>query len=282
MEDWFQVENLRGWFPPTTWHQQQSRVEQNTNNLLDLFDSFDKEIKATFFILGWVAQKYPQLVTEINNRGHEVASHGLNHAMCTQLAPADLASDLEQSKKLLEDISGNEVSGYRAPSFSVNDTILLAIQAAGYSYDSSYNNFSQHGRYGRLSTEALTKRGIAYHLENGFCELPVSNLQLGRRIVPWGGGGYFRFFPSLLFNAGVRKILDTDKAYLFYLHPWEIDPGQPRSKTIKGPSAWRHYLNLNKTFIRLTKMIETFGRCSFMTCTQYLTHVVNIPNTRGL
>lgn len=281
VEDWFQVENLRAWYPPSRWAGQKPRVEHNTNRLLDLFDSLDVEVKTTFFMLGWVAQKYPKLVTEIYNRGHEVASHGFNHLMCNQLTPDELKNDLERSKKLLEDITGNRISGYRAPSFSVTDTILKMIGRAGYEYDSSYNNFSQHGRYGSITTNRLNKKGIAYSLEEGFFEIPISNLQLGKHVIPWGGGGYFRFFPPFIFNYGIKKILKNENAYVFYMHPWEIDLQQPRDKNISGVSAWKHYLNLNKTFIRLKKMIETFNNCSFLTCGQYLSKAASKTEPQG-
>jgi polysaccharide deacetylase family protein (PEP-CTERM system associated) len=270
VEDWFQVENLRPWYEPAAWEDQQPRVEQNTVRLLDLFTSLDINIKATFFVLGWVAKKYPRLVREIESRGHEVASHGFNHLMCNQIAPDALKDDLERSKKLLEDITGHRISGYRAPNFSVNDFVLETIFKAGYKYDSSYNDFSRHERYGSITTSKLSKNRIAYDIGSGCFELPISNLKIGKFILPWGGGGYFRFLPSMIFNYGVKKIVNKEQAYMFYMHPWEIDPQQPRNHNIPGLSAWKHYLNLDRTFSRLKKMIQTFKGCSYLTCSQYL------------
>ncbi len=273
VEDWFQVENLRPWFPPESWERHSLRVIHNTTRLLDLFDRHESEkgkIRATFFVLGWVAEKVPELVREISRRGHEVASHGYGHLMCTQLEPDALEDDLKRSKTLLEDITGLEIKGYRAPSFSINDQAIGFIQSAGYRYDSSYNNFSQHGRYGHISTHRAKRSGITYRWPSGFNELPISNLQLGSRILPWGGGGYFRFLPAAVFRRGVRSILNRDGAYVFYMHPWEIDPDQPRVAETRGLSRWRHYLNLDRTHDRLAELIKHNSDCEYMTCSQYI------------
>jgi len=284
VEDWFQVENLRPWFPPKTWNLQQTRVEQNTSNLLDLLDSIklsnptnptnptnSTNPKATFFILGWIAERFPGLVREIQNRGHEVASHGYNHLMCNHLDTRDLQQDLVQSKKTIEDIIGAEVRGYRAPNFSISDSALELIRSCGYRYDSSYNDFSKHGRYGTLTAKRENKTDSVISIGDDFNEIPISNLTMGKQIIPWGGGGYFRFLPPSVFKAGIRRILRKSKTYMFYMHPWEIDPGQPRIQEAKGLAGWRHYLNLNKTQARLSNLIATFRHCKFPTCTQYLT-----------
>ncbi len=287
VEDWFQVENLRLWYPPTTWDNQKFRVEQNTHRLLDLLDSIilsnntinpanstnPRKPKATFFILGWIAQRCPRMVVEIANRGHEIASHGFNHLMCNRLDSKELRQDLIRSKKTIEDITGVKVQGYRAPSFSINDTALKLIQESGYCYDSSYNNFSRHGRYGTISLDLHKKTGVAFKISQNFMELPISNLTIGNQTIPWGGGGYFRFLPLPIFKVGVKRILKKTNAFIFYLHPWEIDPHQPRVKQSKGLSSWRHYLNLDKTHSRLYNLISTFKHCKFTTCSQYLDDV---------
>jgi len=278
VEDWFQVENLRPWFPPSQWHLQELRVDTNTRRLLDLFDSFGQDgevigkgpIKATFFVLGWVAERFPDLVREINQRGHEVASHGYGHLMCDRLGRDAFKEDLLRSKHLLERIIGKEVKGYRAPNFSINDQALAAVQSAGYRYDSSYNNFSRHGRYGRISVNGAQKKGIALRIAGEFYELPISNLTMGNQILPWGGGGYFRLLPPVFFKAGVRSILNRSQAYMFYLHPWEIDPDQPRAGQSKGFSRWRHYLNLDKTYARLSQLISSASGCRFLSCGEYI------------
>ena len=319
VEDWFQVENLRPWFPPETWDKQQSRVEQNTIKLLDLFDSIKlpnlktanhlnsnnsikpsnsknainstnskspinstntinsvnsknspRSVQATFFVLGWIAERYPNIVKEITSRGHEVASHGYNHLMCNKISQSELLRDLIKSKKLLEDLTGNNIIGYRAPSFSISDEILKIIEKAGYQYDSSYNSFDKHGRYGTITPNGGNKTHNIINIGSSFKELPISNLRIAKQTIPWGGGGYFRLLPPTIFKAGVKNIINTTGSYLFYLHPWEIDQKQPRVKTAKGLTPWRHYLNLNKTKQRLIDFINNFSYCNFKTCSQYI------------
>lgn len=278
VEDWFQVENLRTWFPPETWDSQELRVEKNTHDLLDLLDSIElqsyptnpKSPRATFFVLGWIAERLPSLVREIQTRGHEVASHGYNHLMCNQMDEIGLKEDLVRSKKTIEDIVGGSVSGYRAPNFSINETALRLIEDSGYRYDSSYNNFSKHGRYGTISLNGHKKAGAALLISRDFAELPISNLAIGKQVIPWGGGGYFRLLPPSIFKAGVKSILKKSTTYMFYMHPWEIDPHQPRPKKAKGLSAWRHYLNLEKTRQRLRNLIKAFKYSEFQTCSEYL------------
>jgi polysaccharide deacetylase family protein (PEP-CTERM system associated) len=190
-------------------------------------------------VLGWIARKIPGIVREIHSRGHEIASHGINHHLCTVETPDALRNDLAGSRKLLEDIIGGPVYGYRAPSFSINNDILKIIEDAGYRYDASYNSFDKHGRYGKLSVNGFHKRGIAYQVSNQFHELPVSNLSFKPIahspqpvVFPFGGGGYFRLMPYTFFKKGIRRILAKDDAYSFYLHPWEVDPDQPRVENI--------------------------------------------------
>ena len=270
VEDWFQVENLRPWFPPSEWHAQPLRVEANTHRLLDLFDTFDHPVKATFFILGWIADKCPRLVREIHQRGHEVASHGFKHLLCSQMDPPGLAADLRKSKHILEAIIGAPIHGYRAPNFSIDDHTLQQIRQCGYRYDASYNCFERHHRYGHITQKGFPRNGLAIRLDPNFHELPISNLTLAGQTIPWGGGGYFRFLPSLVFNTGVRHILRQSGAYHFYMHPWEVDPDQPRVQCANGFNTWRHYLNLRKTHSRLQRMIARFQHCRFLTCSQYL------------
>jgi len=270
VEDWFQVENLRPWFPPVTWERQKTRVEHNIHCLLDLFDSISPPVKATFFVLGWVARRHPNVVRGILSRGHEIASHGYSHQLNNHMDEAALRQDLERSKKLLEDLSGTAVRGYRAPNFSVNDQILHLIKESGYTYDSSYNSFERHGRYGRISTNGSPKKGVAMEIASNFAEIPISNLVLFGQTVPWGGGGYFRLLPLPIFIHGVRRIIRKNGAYVFYLHPWEIDPEQPRVNADTNKFTWRHYLNLEKTYERLGAFISSFQTCKFITCSQYL------------
>ena len=238
-------------------------------------------VRATFFILGWIAERLPGLVREIHDRGHEVASHGYGHEMCSRQSPEALKADLVKSKHLLEDIIGADVCGYRAPSFSVDNDILKIIEDAGYGYDSSYNSFDKHGRYGKLFTNGFQRKGIAYQVSDTFHELPISNLCLKPIadsqkpvVLPFSGGGYFRLIPDMVFNTGVRSILEKEDGYLFYMHPWEIDPAQPRVSQASAFFKFRHYVNLHRTEGKLKRMIGRFGDCRFVTCRDYIGKVI--------
>ena len=276
VEDWFQVENLRSHYPCNTWNQQELRVERNTRQLLELFDSLstqnDTLIKATFFILGWIAERCPALVKEIHKHGHEVASHGYHHTLCREEDSNSLRQDLSDSKKLLEDLISAPVTGYRAPGFSIDSDILTLIHETGYRYDSSYNSFGFNPRYGKVDFSSYPNRSGVIDLEDDFSEIPVSNLFLAGKTIPFAGGGYFRFYPFSLFKQGVAKILRQTGTYVFYLHPWELDPDQPRVTGLPFLSRFRHYLNLDKTLTRLRSLIKAFPEASFITCNQLLTH----------
>ncbi|GBC59241.1 polysaccharide deacetylase [Desulfonema ishimotonii] len=280
VEDWFQVENFKPYIPFSDWPSYELRVEKNTHRLLDLFDAHcvcggREKPRATFFMLGWLAERLPLLVREIHRRGHEVASHGYYHNLCPREEPSRLMWDLTKSKKLLEDIIGAPVTGYRAPSFSITEDILKRIEDCGYGYDSSFNSFDMNSRYGKVRLDHLEKRGIAVRVSENFRELPVSNLSVGTHVLPLGGGGYFRLIPAPVFRWGIRAILNRDQAYLFYMHPWEVDPEQPRVSQASAMSRFRHYLNLDKTFSRLRQFFYTFEDCRFVSCRQYLDAVEN-------
>jgi polysaccharide deacetylase family protein (PEP-CTERM system associated) len=272
VEDWFQVENFKSYIDFSTWNSFELRVEKNTHRILNLLESFSFKPKATFFILGWIAEKLPNLVRRIRDCGHEVASHGDNHNLCTTLDKNKLAKDLLNSKKRLEDITGQAVYGYRAPSFAVNDKILKAIKQAGYLYDSSYNSFSAHGRYGSIDLSSAVKNDGSYQLDDHFFELPISNLIICKKIIPLGGGGYFRLYPTYFFKQGIKSILKEDRAFIFYAHPWEFDPNQPRVHQASRQFKFRHYINLNKTENKLKQILSSFSDCNFVTCQQYITH----------
>ena len=323
VEDWFQVENFKPWIPFETWRQRELRVEKNVHRLLDLFDSISlpslttkstnlvypddsptnrisSSPKATFFVLGWIADNFPHLVRQIAERGHEVASHGCYHDLPSKMTTRAIRQDLTDSREKLEEITGTPISGYRAPSFAIDDNILQAVAASGYCYDSSYNSFSLHGRYGKISLNGKSKCGIAHKISENFYELPVSNLNIktliraflnlcnkkGKKVnstanyqrvipdkslfIPWSGGSYFRLIPFQLFKTGVDTILKNDGTYMLYLHPWEIDPHQPKVKSASFNCKFRHYTNLKKTKLRLQRLIENFSRCRFVTCSDYL------------
>lgn len=294
VEDWFQVENFKKYIPFSSWPSYELRVEKNSHRILDLLDSITLEPpslsasqlpsrqnspKASFFVLGWLAERLPGLVREIHSRGHEVASHGYNHNLCNQQSCEDLKKDLKDSKKLLEDIIGSQVYGYRAPSFAINNDILQVIEDCGYLYDSSYNSFAMHERYGRLYLSKNENKGVAVKISNNFYELPISNIKFSiqnskSRVqylqLPWGGGGYFRIIPLSLFKMGVNSILNKYKAYIFYMHPWEIDSKQPRIKEASYFFKFRHYVNLHKNASKFSSFIKYFRKYSFTTCHKYV------------
>ena len=271
VEDWFQVENFKEYIPHPTWPSKELRVEKNTRELLDVLTNSSQSIKATFFVLGWIAERCPDLVREIHERGHEVASHGSEHHLCYKQTPDALSDDLAKSKRILEDIIETKVTGYRAPSFSINDDAISSIRKAGYLYDSSYNSYEGHGRYGSLTLPEST--GLdqpIYALSSSFFEIPVSNLRLWGKVVPWGGGGYFRLLPTMIHERGVKIILGRSRCYTFYMHPWEIDPGQPRVREAAPLFRMRHYVNLRKTKDKLEKFLAVNAEHKFISCTEFV------------
>ncbi|WP_413837524.1 XrtA system polysaccharide deacetylase [Desulfobacula sp.] len=273
VEDWFQVENFKEYITFSSWNDHELRVEKNIHLILDLLDSFSFQPKATFFILGWIAKKLPAMVKEIQKRGHEVASHGSLHHICTALSFKELEQDLKSGKALLEDITGYKIFGYRAPSFSINNDILKIIQDTGHIYDSSYNSFSMHKRYGTIDLLKNIKKGIAYQISDNFFELPISNFAVKQKTFPLGGGGYFRLMPFPLFKFGMNRVLNKNNAFLFYSHPWEFDPDQPRVEQASIGFKFRHYINLNKTQKKLESMIKHFNNLKFISCIDYLNKI---------
>jgi polysaccharide deacetylase family protein (PEP-CTERM system associated) len=254
VEDWFQVENLKPVIPRATWDTRESRVERNTFRILELLH--EHQAQATFFILGWVAERHPGLIRRIAHEGHEIASHGYGHDLLYTLTESEFRADVDRCKKILEDLTGQQVVGYRAPSFSITDWAVSILQELGFEYDSSVFPTVAHDRYGRL-TGVDAGRPIL-ELRPGFFEVCISCLPLGNRGLPWGGGGYFRMIPYLPWRAGVRRILGTGAPYVFYLHPWEIDPGQPRVAGLGLVNHFRHYVNLGRCEDRFQALLASF------------------------
>ncbi|GAB6162457.1 DUF3473 domain-containing protein [Desulfothermus naphthae] len=278
VEDWFQVENLRSVCPVSMWDNMKLRVEANIDRLLDLFDSLN--IKATFFVLGWLAKKLPSLIKKIHNQGHEISSHGFWHIICSKMDKSQLIEELDISKKLLEDIIGNRVYGFRAPNFSVTKTLLQCLKHLGYEYDSSYNSFKLNPRYGSVDKKEIRNDlGGVLEFNIGLYEIPVSNFEIKGIVFPAGGGTYFRIFPLFLFQLLVQFILKQKGWYLFYMHPWEIDPGQPKIAALSLNHRFRHYINLDKTFERLKKMCNYFkskDNIEFISCSEFLSKKILI------
>lgn len=254
VEDWFHVENLRRLVPRDTWRSQQLRVEKSMDRMLQMMA--ESGVRSTCFVLGSVAERVPHLVRRIAEAGHEIASHGYDHELIHESDPASFRCDVERSKELLEDISSRDVRGYRAPSFSLTDWALPILQEVGFEYDSShFPTTIAHSRYGRpavlTQSHPVTRHG-------GLTEVGLSCLTFGTHALPWAGGGYFRLIPYPAFKLGVKRILDSGKPYVFYIHPWELDVGQPRLSGLRRSERIRHYLNIEKTESRWASLLRDF------------------------
>jgi len=255
VEDWFQVENLRAVVGRDTWDERELRVERNTDRMLELMA--ERGVRCTCFILGWVADRCPDLIRRIAAAGHEIASHGYGHDLIYSLTPEQFREDVRRAKRLTEDLTGASVRGYRAPSFSITDWAIDILHEEGFAYDSSAFPTVAHDRYGKLS--GMDAGEPIAEIRPGFHEVCVSTLQLGRRGLPWAGGGYFRLIPYPVFRRGVRRILRSGTPYVFYIHPWEIDPGQPRMTGLRRSHAFRHYNNLGRCESRFASLLSEFA-----------------------
>jgi polysaccharide deacetylase family protein (PEP-CTERM system associated) len=257
VEDYFQVSAFSDVIPVASWERLDGRVERNTLRLLDLFDH--RQAKATFFVLGWIAERYPRLVHEIHLRGHEVASHGHTHRPLDQMTPHAFREEVRGAKAVLEALIGEPVVGYRAPSFSITDKTRWALDVLceeGFRYDSSVFPI-HHDRYGIPDAPRFP---YVIDLQGGtLSEFPPSTVALiGRTNLPIGGGGYLRLFPFWMTRWGLRRINRRERQpAMVYLHPWEIDPEQPRIPA-RWLSRWRHYTNLDKTVYRLDHLLREF------------------------
>jgi polysaccharide deacetylase family protein (PEP-CTERM system associated) len=257
VEDYFHVSALASVAPRERWTQFECRVEPNTDRLLELFER--KGVTATFFVLGWVAERFPSLVGRIAAAGHEVASHGYWHQLVFDLTPAEFAEDVRRTKLLLEDQCGTAVLGYRAPSYSITRRSLWALDVlleSGYRYDASIFPI-HHDRYGipdaPRHAHALTRP------HGQLAEVPPATVRLGSFNLPMSGGGYFRLLPYAWTRWGVAHINRHERRpAVFYLHPWEIDPDQPRLP-VSGLSRLRHYRNLHLTAERLERLLGDFA-----------------------
>lgn len=252
VEDWFHSLNLQPALDRSKWNDYELRVVQNTHRILDLLAKHDT--KATFFILGHVADRAPELVQEIDERGHEVASHGYNHELLYDQSVDEVRNDLRRSKELLDSVIAGSVTGYRAPSFSITESALETLSELGFEYDSSHFPVKFHDRYGDInvtSAETVTSTDV------GLTEVQLPSLDFLRIQIPWAGGGYFRVIPYWIYRRGIEQI-STHRDFVFYLHPWELDSEQPRFDEIPYNYRLRHYTNLEKTEARLDRLLTDF------------------------
>jgi polysaccharide deacetylase family protein (PEP-CTERM system associated) len=254
VEDYFQVSALAPHIARADWDRIPCRVERNVETILSLFAESDA--RATFFTLGWIAERYPGLVRRIVAEGHELASHGHGHLRIHEQTPAEFTEDISRAKALLEDLSGTEVKGYRAPSFSIGCRTLWAferIARAGYRYSSSVYPV-RHDLYGMPDAPRF-----AYQPCADLLEIPVTTAAVLNRNLPAGGGGYFRLLPYAVSRALLRRVNQVDaRPGIFYFHPWEIDPAQPRVPGTSLKTRFRHYVNLRRTESRLRRLLRDF------------------------
>ena len=257
VEDYYQVAALAKSIAPDEWEQQESRVVANTRRLLDLFA--EKKVKATFFVLGWVADREPQLVKEIHSQGHEIASHGYSHQLIYNQSPSVFKEETIRSKKILEDLTGEEVLGYRAASYSITKRNLWALDIlaeAGFTYDSSIFPI-RHDRYGIADAKTIPHK-LATPNGAELIEFPLTTRRMGKLNIPVAGGGYFRLYPYFLTRHFLKAVNKKQgEQFVFYLHPWEVDPGQPRIEA-SWFSKFRHYNNLDKCESRLSTLLDDF------------------------
>ena len=256
VEDYFHVSAFDGLVPRVNWETMESRVVANTDRLLALFDEF--AVRSTFFVLGWVAERHPGLVSRIASAGHEVASHGYAHRLVYDQTPSAFREDVRRSKAILENITGRPVAGYRAPSYSITPRSLWALDVLveeGYEYDSSIFPI-RHDRYGIPVSERLPY--VVSRQSGSIVEVPGSTTTFGPLNLPIAGGGYFRLLPYWWTRWGIARVNEREgRSAIFYLHPWEIDPEQPRLPAGRL-SRLRHYRNLEHTAGRLRQLLADF------------------------
>lgn len=262
VEDWFHSENLSSSISRDDWDSLELRVEANTMRVLEVFE--EHGVRATFFVLGWVAARLPHLVRAIAAGNHEIASHGYNHQLLYRLTPEKFRDDFLKSRKLLEDIVGAPVRGYRAPCFSITDWALNVLEEEGVLYDSSVVLAFTHDRYGRVPARNI--RQPVAKLGPNFFEVGVSCL-FGEKGIPWGGGGYFRLTPFFIWRLGVEHVLRSDFPYVFYFHPWEIDADHPIPAGTGRINRFRQSVNLRRCQTKIHQLLDI---CNWMTIGQFV------------
>jgi len=255
VEDWFQVGAFENVISRSDWDACECRVERNTDALLAMFEA--ASIKATFFTLGWVAQRYPALIGRIADAGHELGNHGQNHDRVFTFTPQQFAADLERSRKAIEDAAGVAVRGYRAPSFSINPHTPWAHEVMaeqGYSYSSSINPI-KHDHYGWPDAPRFAFHPLP---DSELVEIPVTTAMLGNKRIAAGGGGFFRLLPYSYSRWAIRQVNADARPGIIYFHPWEIDPDQPRVANAPIKSKLRHYTNLDAMAGKLKRLMADF------------------------
>jgi len=255
VEDYFQVSAFENVINKESWDSQQLRVGQNTHRLLDLFA--ENNVKSTFFTLGWVAKRCPDVIKRIVEEGHELASHGLEHQRATTMSQSQFRQDVYASKSILEDVGGIAIKGYRAPSFSVNDSntwVYEVLVENGFVYSSSTYPI-EHDLYGVPKWPRFK-----YERKEGITEIPIPTIRKKGTNVGIGGGGFYRLYPYWLSKKRIMAFMEAESApYSFYFHPWEIDPEQPYIKEANWRSKFRHYINLSRMESKIEMLLKDFN-----------------------
>ena len=255
VEDYFQVSAFAPYIARSEWSERECRVERNVNRILEILDQ--QGTKATFFTLGWIAERYPHLVRQIVAQGHELASHGYAHERASDQSEEVFFADIHLAKVILEDLADCEVRGYRAPSFSIGESNLWAFDCltrAGYRYSSSIYPI-QHDHYGMPNAPRFS-----YKVRPDLTEIPITTLRMFRRNLPSSGGGYFRLLPYAVSSWMLRRVNSLDReSGVFYFHPWEIDVAQPRVEGINSKTRFRHYVNIHRMEGRLKRLLTDFN-----------------------
>ncbi len=254
VEDWFQVAAFSRCIPRSDWEHLECRVERNVDLLLQALDNHGT--KATFFTLGWIADRYPSMVRRMVAEGHELASHGYGHQMVGELDHAGFVADVLRAKASLEDITGRRIDGYRAPSFSIVKNTLWAFDVlaeAGFRYSSSIYPI-RHDLYGIPDAPRFA------HRRGGLLEIPATSIRLANRNLPAAGGGFFRLLPYAISRWSIERVNTLDRQpAIFYCHPWEIDPDQPRVRSAGARSRFRHYVNQRAMLGKLERLLGDFA-----------------------
>ncbi len=257
VEDYFQVTAFERVVKRSDWDQIPSRVEQNTRRMLELLEAHD--VRGTFFILGWVADRFPQLVREIDSAGHEIGSHSYWHRLVYEQTPDEFRDDLRRSKQVLEEILGRPIYCYRAPTFSITPRSQWALEILveeGFTVDSSLFPIRGHDRYGMPGIEPGIHR--IQTPAGPLWEAPLTTARFLGINIPASGGGYFRLYPYWLTKKLFRRVNTAGRPVIFYIHPWELDPQQPKHPNLSAKSRFRHYINLNHTAAKIARLVDEY------------------------
>ena len=267
VEDYFQVSAIENFIARESWNKLECRVQNNVDQILDTFN--EKGVKATFFTLGWVGKRFPSMLRRIVAEGHELASHGWDHVRLVKFTPEQFRVDVERAKATLEQLTGIEVRGYRAPSYSVAKSNLWVhdvLLETGHTYSSSIAPI-QYKEYGlpdapRFSHYRKDKQEVLQGTPGSILEVPITTVRMGSRNIPCGGGGWFRLYPYRFSRWALERVNKFDKQpCVFYYHPWEIDVDQPRQANMNWNSRFRQYQNLSRMEGKVNRLLDDFNWC---------------------